>query len=66
MLFYICVSGMLANDTMKFRMKEMHYTMIEMDGNPGRPPYVIPRGSAGLKKRSSGLSTWKYQFLYDH
>ena len=21
-------------------------------GNPGRPPYVIPRGSAGLKKKS--------------
>ena len=20
-------------------------------GNPGRPPYVIPRGSAGLKKK---------------
>ena len=80
-------------------------------GNPGRPPYVIPRGSAGLKKNiqiiksykkmqkpkkpekpilpirktrpggffglsvhragldqpwRSGLSTWKYQFSYDH
>ena len=21
-------------------------------GNPGRPPYVIPRGSAGLKKKA--------------
>ena len=25
-------------------------------GNPGRPPYVIPRGSAGLKKEKSHLS----------
>ena len=22
-------------------------------GNPGRPPYVIPRGSAGLKKTAT-------------
>ena len=26
-------------------------------GNPGRPPYVIPRGSAGLKKKS--LNSWQ-------
>ena len=24
-------------------------------GNPGRPPYVIPRGSAGLKKKTDVL-----------
>ena len=34
-------------------------------GNPGRPPYVIPRGSAGLKKNSflkaSGLPLFSIQ-----
>ena len=29
-------------------------------GNPGRPPYVIPRGSAGLKKNIDLALYWKY------
>ena len=30
-------------------------------GNPRRPPYVIPRGSAGLKKKHTlGAATYQY------
>ena len=30
--------------------------MLSWVGNPGRPPYVIPRGSAGLKKKQEPAS----------
>ena len=37
-------------------------------GNPGRPPYVIPRGSAGFEKKSKPFMAWgpllQYAFLF--
>ena len=33
-------------------------------GNPSRPPYVIPRGSAGLKKKISPWSIGSVHFKF--